>query len=296
MSRHDGFTSFRKRPSNGGPSAPAGSRAGQRQKLIRMWEASHEREKREAPPGAVGREWTASRRDVPPGASRFVVEENGGVSPRRDPARSRTPAPQRRSSVLPSREVMAWVVVAVMGLGLGVAYLLTLPVPSLPAASNGSAPAPLRGPQAPPAAPARSAPVPSRGPQPSPAVPTRSASSRAGAVQESRTGAPARPAPLPESDPVQVSAPEVVSLLFGDGAQQWTFERVLGESTLRVEVAPEDMGSSVLRASRTLRTPSGRKAWRSLGADHLEVRGGDVAVDLSLTKPAAPPPGPSRRP
>ena len=100
---------------------------------------------------------------------------------------------------------------------------------------------------------------------------------------------PARRIPRPmqppraQDVPPQVAAPQVVESLLGDLAGDWTFERILGEATLRVQVPLGDMGVALERATTALRTPEGRQSWDSLGADRLELQSGDLALHLSVT-------------
>ena len=88
--------------------------------------------------------------------------------------------------------------------------------------------------------------------------------------------------------PIQVGAPELVALMVGSLADQWTFEDVAGETTLRVEVARARIGEAFLRASLALRAPSGRRAWDRLGVDRLELRCEEAALSLRVVSHAGP--------
>jgi hypothetical protein len=229
-----------------------------------MWKASQEREKRLALPVTDVRAGRGPRLDIPDGATRFSVDDDAAAEVRshRSATRARRRAPAATSSSPRPRETLAWLLLAVMVVGIGLKYLLDLPVPAPSTTPTAAGPASTASDEAPS--------------KPSDALDV--------------------PIPVAEDGPVQLSAPEVVEALFGDGADQWTFERILDESTLRVEVPPDEMGAAVIRASRTLRTPSGRKAWRSLGADYLEIRSGPVAVGLSLVSSGPRSTGQSRTP
>ena len=72
--------------------------------------------------------------------------------------------------------------------------------------------------------------------------------------------------------------------MVGGLADDWTLESVEGETILRVGVVDGQLGEAFSRASLTLRTLSGRRAWARLGADRLEVRSEGVALSLEVMK------------
>jgi hypothetical protein len=100
---------------------------------------------------------------------------------------------------------------------------------------------------------------------------------------------PGEPVPaVGTARPQQAAAPEVVSLMVGGLSDEWTFESIGGETTLRVQVETSELGEAFLRAALALRTSSGRQAWSRLGADRLELRSDDAAITLEVAKRAVP--------
>lgn len=226
---------------------------------------------------------TRPRLDLPERGARSFVEmererrsRSEAVARRREAPRRR--APERRAGsrfaegrAQRAREVAGWSAAAVAVALLAVGWLLVVPLPSR-AGSDAAA--------------VRRAPAPEAV---TPESPGRSAEAVAGPPRDD-PGAWGRAVPGPASTtlPRQISAPDVVALMVGGLAERWTYESIDGETTLRVDVPEGDMPQALRRASRALRSSTGRRALRQLGADHLELRSPEGALSLRVASGQRP--------